>query len=109
MIAMQLTVDGREVPWQLATRVPTRDAHRRILRHVGQQGTISSTEAGLIVHECRGNCAYQTMYRSREGLLTDRGKGCCVYCATDGSRTLRTLERWGFVTRIARGSWGRTS
>lgn len=91
----QLTIDGREV--ELAAvpsrRFPYTAAQRSILALIAQQGSITSTEAGKIVHAHR----MPPCKRCNEGK--------CGYVASDGGDTLKRLQARGLVRRIVAGVW----
>ena len=94
--AMQLTLDGREVPIS-GTRTPAfTDAQTEILRALRLYGIITSTAAGRILHAHRKyGCA---------GCRADR----CYFASSDGCDALKRLAERGLVRRVARGRWKAT-
>ena len=94
----QLTIDGREV--SIAASRPPRFGpnQREVLRALGF-GTLTSTQAGTLVHSRRGHCGF-----GARSIGTYNGSGCCAYAATDGSAVLRTLLERGIVEKAA-GLW----
>jgi hypothetical protein len=108
--AMQLTIDGREVPYKYASATrrgrPLTELQKDILRLAAMHGEVRSVEAGLLVHIHRGACG-PLPKPSRKGSL-----GCCGYGATDGSMACRRLMRRGLLYRDESGKrpvWKPTS
>jgi len=99
---MQLTLDGREVqhPAPGTTRPPLGAAQREVMRHLGLFGSITSTQAGVIVHEQR---TARNGYRSCGiGAKTDsdyNGAGCCPYAVSDGTEVMKRLRKRGYVEK----------
>lgn len=99
----QLTLDGREVPafGDEPTRrdAPMTDRQLAILDHLREHGSITPTEAGLIMHNATSSgCC-------RHGRQLPSGDGCCVFCSTDGSQAMKRLARRGLVYRPMVGVW----
>jgi hypothetical protein len=94
-IEPQLTLDGREEAIPTAPRhSPFTAAQREIMHAIADRETISSTEAGQIVHAHRSpSCA-----RCAEG--------CCRFAAVDGRDALMRLQKRGLVRRRFVGVWG---
>lgn len=103
--ATQLTLDGSEVPVSRTTARLGRN-QRAILRTL-VFGSLTSTQAGRIVHELRGYCGAGAKSRGDY-----QGAGCCPYAATDGSDVMRSLRDRGFVEKqgglwwLPRREWG---
>jgi hypothetical protein len=99
-VAMQLTIDGGEVEYRHASsRAPLGPAQREVMRLLGF-GSLTSTQAGSIVHGLRGSCGFGAKDTGREY----RGAGCCRYAVTDGSAVMRRLYDRGFVEKHS-GLW----
>lgn len=98
--AMQLTIDGGEVPYAYAAAVrrqrPLTELQKDIIRLALLHGEVRSVEAGQLVHLHRGRCS--PIRPTRKGAL-----GCCKYGATDGSMACRRLMRRGLLTRDESG------
>ena len=102
MTVTQLTLDGREVqhPAPTGVRPPLGAAQREVLRHLGLFGSITSTQAGVIVHEQRrarqgyGGCGTGAKWRSEY-----TGAGCCPYASTDGTEVMKRLKKRGYVEK----------
>lgn len=99
MTDMQLTLDGREVqhPAPTGTRPPIGQAQRDVLRHLGLFGSITSTQAGVIVHGLRGNCGSGTKDDAAQSQYA--GTGCCRYASTDGTEVMKRLKKRGYVEK----------
>ena len=98
-VALQLTIDGREVehppPRGPSTRTPAQRELVRLLR----LGSLRTVEAGLVVHAHREDgCAR----KPHHGPLA---RSCCVYCSSDGLAAMRRLERRGLAKRVRKGIW----
>jgi len=94
----QLTIDGGEVtrtPYYASTALT--QAQRVILRLLAERDTITSSEAGRIVHAHRNppcaRCA----------------AGGCGFIASDGGDALKRLRTRGYVCRLGAGLWTRAS
>lgn len=90
--AMQLTIDGREVPYEAAAaerNMPMLTiSQRMILERIDSQGGIRPLDAGDIAHG---------MYRATRSR----------YASSDGVSALRRLARRGLVKHRRRGWWVR--
>jgi hypothetical protein len=97
MTDMQLTIDGREVqhPAPAGTRPPLGAAQREVMRHLGLFGHLTSTQAGVIVHDVRrakgGRCGPQPP--------GDVSLACCIYAASDGTEVMKRLRKRGYVEK----------
>jgi hypothetical protein len=105
--AVQLTIDGGEVPVSHGRgRVLGRN-QREVLRRLALFSHMTSTQAGRVVHEMRGHCGFGA--RSTVGYA---GLGCCEYASTDGSEVMRGLQERGLVEKegglwwLPRREWG---
>lgn len=92
----QLTLDGTEVMLPAEPRSHTRytPAQRVILRLIAEGDTITSSEAGRIVHALRT----PPCQRCKE----DR----CAFIASDGRDALKRLQDRGLLRRRLAGVWG---
>jgi hypothetical protein len=92
----QLTLDGTEVviPAEPRRHSPYTAAQYAIMRLVAECDTITSSEAGRIVHACR----VPPCERCQEGN--------CGFVAADGRDALMRLQARGLVRRIYAGRWG---
>lgn len=97
----QLRLDGTEVPLaNEAAKTPLTPAQREILRHIGEHGHITSTEAGTIIHRQRQasnpritNPQYiEVMHR---------------YACADGLEACKRLLKRNLVRREKPGRWVR--
>lgn len=98
----QLRIDGTEVPVELtpASQGLT-EAQRGILHTIGEHGFISSTQAGVIVHNARGHCGFG----SKSALTA--GEACCGYACADGLEACKRLMKRNLVRRDKPGHWVR--
>lgn len=65
-------------------------------------GAIRSVEAGVIVHQERGHCAFGTS----PGEWPMRGVACCPYAGNDGRLAMKRLMEAGLAIRGPRpGTW----
>lgn len=102
-MSRQLDIFGREVDIEevpTARTVSLSDAQRAILRHVDEHDTITSSEAGRIIHAHRTT---GRVCKGRPGVLGT----CCRWMATDGTDACRRLADRKLITRKATGLWGR--
>ena len=105
MTALQLTLDGGEVP--VSRTVARLGANQRAVLRKMVFGSMTSTQAGVIIHERRGHCGFGAKDR---GEYT--GAGCCRYAVSDGSAVLVGLRERGFVEKegglwwLPRREWG---
>lgn len=104
MEAMQLTIDGREVPYGYAASTrrgrPLTELQKDIIRLALLHGEVRSVEAGLLVHIHRGACGSGSKSKPRRKGSLD----CCGYGATDGSMACRRLMRRGLLYRDESGA-----
>lgn len=107
MTALQITFDGREVPVPDTaaprTTAPLSELQRAVLAHIRDQGAITSTDAGVLVHVSRPapkGPACAALRRANGGR-----KACCQYAAGDGLDVCKRLLARGLVRRTARGRW----
>lgn len=86
-------------------RRPTRlnGTQTAMLRHVRDHGSITSTEAGVILHQARGHCGFGGKGGRHTG--ESRSKACCVYASSDGSMALRRLRDRVVLIKGPAGSW----
>jgi len=105
--AVQMTLDGGEVPVS-HTRVRLGPNQRQVLRKLALVSHMTSTDAGVIVHEQRGWHGFGAKDTGRPYV----GAGCCRYASTDGSALMRSLRERGFVEKqgglwwLPRREWG---
>lgn len=96
MTVTQITLDGREVPYEQVVRSrrsTLTPQQREILRTVRARGSIRASEAGRVMHAARGYCEWKAAdYPMRNDLA-----GCCAYCASDGWSALKRLRERGFL------------
>jgi hypothetical protein len=96
MNAVQLTVDGGEVPYAYAAATrrqrPLTPLQADILALARMQGQVRSVEAGKLVHAHRGRCSQ--LGPTRKGAIA-----CCQYGAIDGSMACRRLMKRGLLHR----------
>lgn len=98
----QLRLDGTEVPVALTPVLYNlTEVQRGILHTIGQQGYISSTQAGVIVHRARGACGFGS--RS----VGEKSAACCGYAAADGLEACKRLMKRNLVVREKPGRWVR--
>jgi hypothetical protein len=91
---LQLILDGREELLKRAAReAPLTAAQVAILRALAERGTITSAEAGRIVHW------------HREPRCEQCQRGCCGFTATDGSKALKRLQARGLAAKVAAALW----
>lgn len=92
---VQLTLDGRAEPLARShgQAAPLTAVQLTLLRAVVERETITSTEAGRIVHAHRDPPCERCC------------RGCCGFTSTDGSDALKRLAHRGLVRRIAAGLW----
>lgn len=92
--AMQMTLDGTEVPHvSLVARSNLTDAQREILRVMATRCWITSTEAGIVVQaHARDQTEVHRLARRK-------------YAATDGLAAMYRLARRGLVVRVEPGAW----
>ena len=99
----QLRLDGTEVPVDLTPVVyALTEVQRGILAMIGQHGFISSTQAGVIVHNHRGWCGFGG--RSAPG---EKSEACCGYASADGLEACKRLLKRNLVRREKPGRWVR--
>lgn len=96
-----MTLEGGEVPLEQVAAAPRSSwrptgVQAAIMRKIAADGFISSTDAGVIVHESRG--------RPCGGYL---GGGCCRWASTDGLEAMKRLAAHGVVVRVVAGRWER--
>lgn len=93
--SLQLTIGGREEPIELVADrcAPLTAAQVAILRLLAERRTITSSEAGRIVHA------------HRQPPCERCKRGCCGFTSTDGSDALKRLQARGLARRIAAGRW----
>lgn len=102
MTSVQLTLDGREVPVvELYPGLGLGKHQARILSELRVR-TLTSTQAGVIVHAIRGHCGYGSRDERYHSVYA--GEGCCRYCASDGGDVMKSLARRGLVVKVA-GIW----
>lgn len=100
MTDMQLTMDGREVRHPAPTGPHLGSAQREVLRHLGLFGSITSTQAGVIVHEQRtARQGYSGCGHGAKDHGTYTGLGCCRYAVSDGTEVMKRLRDRGFVEK----------
>lgn len=115
----QIAFDGSEVRHPAPTGARLGPAQREVLRQLGF-GSLTSTQAGTIVHRVRGHCGYgcpfgewNTLHYHKSryggGYIAPSspgyaGAGCCPYAATDGTSVMKRLERRGYAVKIF-GLW----
>ena len=86
--AAQLKIDGGETPVIApARRYRLSTAQKAILRRLAEDGSIRSTDAGVIVHEHRRGATAQSLELDRK------------YAAADGLEAMKRLERQGLCRR----------
>lgn len=89
---------------------------RAILNHIDKHESIRPVEAGVIIHEGRGNgCKGGTAIQWAESSAKQRTIrveknriSCCKWASTDGVMALRRLQNRGIVQRINKGVYKRT-
>jgi len=102
-VPTQLTLDGREVRHPAPTGPHLGSAQREILRHLGLFGSITSTQAGTIVHEQRrarrgySGCGFGV--KDDNAHSSYGGSGCCRYAVSDGTDVMKRLRERGFVEK----------
>jgi hypothetical protein len=102
--AAQLLIDGGETahPPFRGRRRPLNKTHERIMRVIRRDGVIRSVEAGLIVHQERGTCAFGT----HPNQWPMQGMACCPYASSDGRAMMVRLMDRGLVIRgPQQGTW----
>lgn len=99
-VALQLTIDGREVPINQC-QIGFTELQRRIIRQARKTG-ITTLEAGLMAHQKRGRCAQTGI---KWDTWTGRGRQCCPYCSTDGAQALKRLVNRGVLKKISKGTY----
>lgn len=101
----QLTLDGRETRHPPARPVkprPLSDGQQRIISVIKRRGQIRSVEAGVILHQMRGHCAFNT----RPHNWPMRGQACCPYASSDGLAACKRMLERGIIIRGPRqGTW----
>lgn len=98
----QLRLDGTEVPVELTpVSQGLTEVQRGILHRIGEQGYISSTQAGVLVHIARGWCGFG----SKNG--PNEGEACCGYACADGLEACKRLLKRNLVRREKPGRWVR--
>lgn len=104
MTARQLVLSGGEVahPPPAGRRSPLNATQVRILRVLRRDGVLRSVEAGVLVHQARGHCAFNT----RPNDWPMKGTACCPYAANDGRAAMVRLMERGLVIRgDTQGTW----
>lgn len=93
----QLTIDGREELYERTARCNALTAVQLdILRVLAERRTITSSEAGRLVHAHRQPSCERCK------------RGRCGFTSTDGTAALRRLQERGLARRIAAGLWSAT-
>jgi hypothetical protein len=106
---MQLTIDGGEVEYmRAASGARLGPNQREIMRKLGF-GSLTSTQAGTIVHAMRNergrtSCTRGGTSRDDRAQSSYKGSGCCRFASTDGSGAMKRLHELGFVEKHA-GLW----
>lgn len=110
-VALQTSIDGREVPLEVVRRRYAGKHNGRrtvnqamILQALRLYGEIRSVQAGVIVHYNRGHCGFG----ARGGRVSNpKAIGCCAYAAIDGLACLKRMAERGLVFRDPdqRGRW----
>jgi hypothetical protein len=100
-VSEQLALVPGGSPLDLGKPRRLNDTQTAMLRHVGEHGSITSTEAGVILHQARGHCGFGGKGGRHDG--DSRSKACCVYACSDGSMALRRLRDRGALVKSASG------
>ena len=100
---MQLTLDGREVPMPEASAPRSTSAlsavQRAVLVYVRDHGSVTSMQAGRIVHAARGG---------RCAIAEGKQGSCCKWASEDGRALCMRLVKRGLLRRPAPGRWEAT-
>ena len=96
-MAVQLTVDGREVKHPPPRPTILTDRQRAVLEDLRRNDGISTRLAGEVVHVVRGWCPQQAV-------RTD-GSTCCERSTADGHKVLARLTELGLARHVGRGAW----
>ena len=101
---MQLTLDGREVPYDESLQVsrarPLRDSQEEIIAFMRLHGCVRPVQIGTVLHN----------FNRISHKLSDRGdpvkaKPCCPYATSDGVDALKRLTKRGLVEKVSRGTY----
>lgn len=96
----QLTTDGREVthPPPDFRIAPLTRRQRQIVAYARNEGAISSTTAGVIMHSTR-DCSLKGRRPGPKAIA------CCVYAHADGLSACKRLAKRGLLERTSPGRW----
>lgn len=105
MGAMQLTIEGREVPHPVprpnrAQNPPLTEFQRAILAVIQDEGFVTSTRAGVILHKLRGSCGF-----GQKPHPGPDAEACCGYASSDGSDACKRLAKRGYLYRLHWLGW----
>jgi hypothetical protein len=100
---LQLTLDGREIPLTDAVAAPRSTSslsavQRAVLVYVGEHASITSLQAGRIVHAARGGGCARAIAEGKQG-------GCCKWASEDGRAMCMRLVKRGLLRRPGPGRW----
>ena len=95
-------VPGAERPADVKPQAPLSRTQREILAKVREQGSITSTAAGVILHARRKHCGTMGQ-RATDWSPGERSLACCAYAASDGSMACRRLAERGLLVRAFPG------
>jgi hypothetical protein len=102
MTAMQLTLDGREIPLLEASAPRSTSSlsavQRALLVYVREHDSITSLQAGRIVHAARGGQCARAIADGKHG-------ACCKWASEDGRAACMRLVKRGLLRRPAPGRW----
>ena len=103
--SVQLALEGLGDPVPLSALIGKRarlgPRQRAVLDELGRRGSLTSTQAGRIVHAARGHCGSG----ARDSFTHEyAGAGCCPYAVSDGAEVLYPLAARGLVEMIG-GVW----